>query len=214
MRTLVVGLLTSAMIVGIGLSACKPGMLASYPDRDRVGQAQKKWCAMLGKAQSPEGKWGYTKECEAVYPTSSASFLARLTTCFSKAYAELGNDMPDETTMMDECTNEVLATSEPGEAKRTALVTARCRRTARCTPISEAACFEAYEELDSSLRLILTSMYNLRAQHEIASCLDDGACDEDTYAAMGVCYDAQAKRRAWFTTMLGKTADVSLVPAN
>jgi len=214
MRTLVVGLLTSAMIVGLGLSACKPGMLASYPDRDRVSQAQKKWCAMLGKAESPEGTWGYTKECEAVYPTSSASFLSRLTTCFGKAYAELGNDVPDEATMMDECTNEVLATSDPGEAKRTALVQARCRRTARCTPIGEAACFEAYEELDPSLRLILTSMYNLRAQHEIASCLDDGACEADDYAAMNLCYDVQAKRRAWFTTMLGKTADVSIVPAN
>jgi hypothetical protein len=203
-----------AVVVMSSWMGCKPGMPSSFPDADRVVKAQKNWCAMLAKAEAPEGEWRYQRACEQAHPTSSAAFLTRLTKCFASEYEQLGDDSPDEAIMMDVCTNEVFATSDPGEAKITTLVAARCRRTAKCTPITYPECTEAFEDLDAALRLLLTDMYNLRAQYEIASCLDDGACTKDEDTAMGACYDVQTERRAWFTTMLGHDGgDVTITPS-
>jgi len=202
------GLLT-ALLGAVALVACKPG-LANYPDRSKVRAAQKKWCAAMAKHEVEEGKsWLHLADCKGAFPSASAEFLARMTSCYIKQHTEL-SEVPDMGTLVHNCSEEVLARSEPGDVSNTSLVIARCDRMKRCEQVSVADCKRGFSTLDGMQRTLLTSMYNLGAQARIASCLADADCTKDEDAARAACYQKDYEARVWLPLSLSH--DPSLAP--
>jgi hypothetical protein len=153
--------------------------------------------------------WRYRKECLASTPSGSAAYVERLADCYGKTAADYGDDAPDSAAMIESCTAEIMAGAGPGDVTRSELYLARCARMERCSQISPETCASAWERVDPAAQAMLTSMYNLRAQAEIAACLRDTDCgDEDT--AERACYAPHRDRRVWLPLSL--EADPTLAP--
>lgn len=168
----------------------------TFPDEGRVAAANEKWCAALEK-MGEQGRWSYAKECAAATPTASANFLERLSTCFARQLEELGDQAPDGHSMLQACTDEILYDTEPGDLSGNVLVRVRCERTERCEKSPADECRAAFERLEPAQRGLFVSMYNLRAQQEIARCLEETACATDEDGARGACYQAAYDKRVW-----------------
>lgn len=191
--------------------ACAPTRPASHPDAERVTAAQAKWCAMLAEADGVAlDAWRYRKECLAATPSGSAAYVERLAGCYGRALADYGDDAPDSAAIIDACTTEIMAGADPGDVTESELFQARCARLERCSEVSPTICASAWEQVDPAARAMLTSMYNLGAQAEIAACLRDTACTDDEDAAERACYRPLRDRRAWLPLSL--EADPTLAP--
>jgi hypothetical protein len=185
-------------------ACCTPARPATYPDHGKVDKAQAGWCKMLAKLDAPEGDvWRHQAECDAGSPSASAPFLAKLTSCYEEQMEGRGDDAPDSQVVIEGCTQQILGDADPGDVKGTDLYKARCARQSRCQKVSAAVCDSAWEQIDGMTRAILTSMYNLGAQAEIAACLDDGECSEDDATAQDACYQTVKDKLVWLPLSLG-----------
>ncbi len=190
------------------LGACKPAGPTSFPDEDKVVAAQKKWCAGLESVAGDN--WLHQDDCEAAYPTGSAAFVAQMAECYPEQVAGLGDDAPDSAAILSLCSDQILVAADPGKVSRTAVVTARCARMQRCEQISAEECLAAFETLNGMQRATFTSMYNLRAQAQIAQCLDELECRDDEDQARAECYREPFDARVWLPLSLA--ADPTLAP--
>ena len=110
--------------------------------------------------------------CEEAYPAASAAYLQRLSRCYGKAMRDYGDTAPDSGAIIDECSQKILMGAEVGNVSGTDLYKARCARQARCQNVSQEVCDGAWARLDGMTQSLLSSKYNLRAQAEIAACLE------------------------------------------
>lgn len=180
------------------IASCGPQRPASYPDHGKVDKAQAGWCKMLAALDAPRGDvWRHQRECEAAFPSASAPFLEKLTACYREAMEGQGDAAPDNAVVIEGCTQQILGGAEPGDVTNTELYKARCQRQSRCQQVSAEVCSSAWEQLDGMAQSILTSMYNLGAQAEIAACLDGGECAEDDAAAQDACYQSAKDKLVW-----------------
>ena len=191
--------------------ACGPSQPATYPDANSVKGAQKAWCEMMAKT---DGKalagWRYERECLAAYPAGSSVYVERLADCYGKTVEDYGDDAPDSAAIIDTCTAEIMAGADPGDVSGTELYQARCARMERCDKLDATACASAWERVDPAARALLTSMYNLRAQAEIAACLRDADCGDEA-AIEKACYGPVRDRLVWLPLSL--EADPTLAPS-
>jgi len=191
-------LLLAASVVTTGAIACGPGKPAAYPDKGKVEASQKTWCEMLADLDGDELEgWGYRTDCLGAFPAGSSVFVTKLADCYGKTKKSLGDEAPDSAAVIDSCTVEILSGAEPGNVTSTVLYQARCNRKNRCSQVTRAVCDQVWEQLDGSSRATLTSIYNLRAQAEIASCLDDTSCSDDEESAIDACYQPQRDALVW-----------------
>ena len=194
----------AAAVVLLSLSAsavvqgCKPGQPSHAADHDRVVAAQKKWCATLAGFEAEGGSWRYQAECEAAFPMGSADFVSLLSDCYRRERESFGDQAPDSGALVSICTEQVLAGADPGAVGNTALSRARCERQQRCSGVAMDQCQAVFARIDPTVQAMLTSMYNLAAQAEIAECLQDTACSEDEDRAHDACYAPLKDRRVWF----------------
>ncbi|HHH26731.1 MAG TPA: hypothetical protein ENK57_00040 [Polyangiaceae bacterium] len=183
--------------------ACKPAAPAKHPDHDKVVNAQKAWCDMLGELEG--SSWMHQKECEAAYPAASAAFLTRMTTCYGEQMKSYGDDAPDSGAVIADCTLQVLGGVDPGNVSNTVAGRARCARQQRCQAVSPEVCEGVFDRLDGPSKAMLTNVFNLKTQHELASCLADGDCadnPEADEAAVESCYREQRDRLVWLPLSL------------
>jgi hypothetical protein len=178
-----------------GGGATSPSRPSSYPDAGRVTEAHKRWCTTLGKLF--ESKWTQQQECEAAHPTGSAEFIQLMSRCYAKQVKELGEHRPDTYAVMSQCTEMVLFGTDPGDVSRTALFKARCARMERCEKLTFEQCSSGFGQLQGSQRSLLTAMYNLQAQYDIAECLSDEDCTTNEDGAHSACYKRWFDRRVW-----------------
>lgn len=196
----------------VPLVACTPSQPASYPDQDNVAAAQEKWCAMLAEIDGEKlAGWRYEKECLAAKPSGSSVYVERLAECYGRTVADYGGDAPDSASIIETCTAEIMAAANPGDVTTTDLYQARCDRMQRCSQVTPEQCANAWERVDPAAQALLTSMYNLRAQAEIASCLRDTDCTEDEDGAERACYAPHRDARAWLPLSLA--SDPTIGPA-
>src|SRR4030095_35858 len=119
--------------------------------------------------------------------------------CYRKRHEELGEQAPDSGALVSECTETVLATAEPGNASKSPVVQARCARSERCDELSVKNCIATFNRLDGMQSAVFTSLYNLRAQDEIAHCIEDAECGpEPEDACLKQAYD----KRVWLPLSL------------
>lgn len=197
-----------AVLAAVGaLAACGAGKPASFPDQDHVATAQKAWCAILGEMEvaretkhlgQVESGWRHAAACDAAYPTGSADFIARMTPCYRKHLEAGGDDALDSGAIMAQCTEEILLGADPGDTSGFDVVLARCEREERCEKVPQADCLQAFASLDGPSRTLFTSMYNLKAQGEIAACLRSERCTKDEDHARAACYAPAERKRVWF----------------
>ncbi len=188
---------TIALAALAALAACKTAP-ASYPDSAKVQSAEKKWCDALAKYETPEDQhWRHGDACAAAAPAGSAPFIAQMTACYLKVHDEHGDSAPDLGAIIATCADEVLAGAESGDVSQSEAVQARCARMEKCEKVPKAECLAAFDKLEPMQKAGLTSMYNLRAQHDIADCLDGASCSDNEDEARGKCYDAVQRRRVW-----------------
>jgi hypothetical protein len=190
------------------LLACKPAGPTSFPDQDKVVAAQKKWCA--GLASVAGDNWLHQDDCEAAYPTGSAAFVAQMAECYPEQVAGLGEDAPDSAAILSLCSDQILIGADPGDVSRTAVVTTRCARMERCEKVSREECLAAFDTLNGMQQAIFTSMYNLRAQAQIATCFDELECQDDEDEARAQCYREPSDARVWLPLSLA--ADETVAP--
>ncbi len=208
-RGLSIGCLFAALSGAAALGACKPGP-ANFPDGAKVRSAQGKWCAAMAKHEVEPGvTWLHLDDCKAAFPSASAGFLVRMTSCYIKQHTEM-SEVPDMGSLVLNCAEEVLSRSEPGDVSKTSLVGARCERMKRCEQVEVQDCKRGLAALDGARRSLLTSMYNLGAQHRIANCLADTDCGKDEDAARSACYQQEYDSRVWLPLSLSH--DPSLAP--
>ncbi|HHH11072.1 MAG TPA: hypothetical protein ENK23_03245, partial [Sorangium sp.] len=168
-------MLVPLLLLGlVGPLACRRPE-PKFPDDVGVAEARAKWCAMINKHRS-DGTATVLAECEAFYPAASAPFLNKMVGCYDKLLNEYGDDAPDSVTLIDNCTQQVLGGADPGDVSDTPAVKARCERMLRCQQVPIAACNKSFAEVDGMSRAVLSNMYNLKAQAEVAACLNDTAC--------------------------------------
>ncbi len=191
--------------------ACKPAEPTSFPDGDKVVAAQKKWCA--GLASLAGDRWLHQDDCEAAYPTGSAAFVAQMAECYPEQVAGLGEDAPDSAAILSLCSDQILVGADPGKVSHTAVVTARCARMQRCEQVSLEECRAAFESLDGMQRATFTSMYNLRAQAQIAKCFDEQECGDDEDRVRSDCYREPFDARVWLPLSLAADSTLAPVPA-
>ena len=188
------------MLVGLA-AACAQPPPAKHPDHDKVAAAQQKWCDML--AELGGERFRHAKECGAAYPGASADFLVRMTTCYGEEMKRYGDDAPDSGAVVSDCTLQILTGVDPGDVAQTVAGRARCARQERCQGISQDVCQSVFDRLDGSAKAMLTNMYNLRSQHELATCLTDGACGTDgDEAEMEKCYQDARQKLVWLPLSL------------
>lgn len=181
-------------------TSCAPSQPATHPDHDSVTSAQTTWCTMMAKLDGRElAGWRYEKECLGAYPTGSSAYVTRLAGCYGKTMTDFGEDAPDSASVIDSCTLEIMAGADPGDVTDTDLFAARCERLERCDQVSPEVCASAWDRVDPTARALLTSMYNLRAQAEIARCLRDSACGEN---GEETCYATAREARVWLPLSL------------
>jgi hypothetical protein len=192
--------------------SCTPSKPAAYPDHDKVAAEHKRWCDMLAATSGKGGPWAHQAECEAAYPTSSAAFLKRMTDCYNKQLEQYGDAAPDSGAMIADCSSEILATADPGDVSGTELYQARCERLDRCQQVSAEACAGGWQRLDGTTRAMLTSMYNLRAQAEIASCFADTDCSDEEDQVHDGCYRSALDGRVWLPLSLGHDPGITPDP--
>jgi hypothetical protein len=190
-----------AMLLSVGalaVAGCSRG--ASYPDGPKVAEAQRKWCAALGEIVAGEGKggsWASRGQCEDVFPSASAEFLARMADCIGKQARIAGAAAFDAERAVDDCTEQVLVLVDVRGASQLELVAARCARMERCQKVAPAECRSGFEGLSPIEQARLTRMYNDGALADVASCLRSSSCAEDEDAAQAACYEDAWKTRAW-----------------
>ncbi len=182
--------------------SCTPSGPAKGPDHDRVAAAQKKWCAMLAGFEGEGGSWIHLRDCEAAFPSGSADFVALLTDCYRRERESFGDNVPDSGALVSICTEQVLARADPGDVADTALARARCERQQRCSEVPADQCRAVFARLQPNVQSMLTSMYNLGAQAEIAACLADTDCSDDEDRAHDACYQSAKDQRVWFSLSL------------
>jgi predicted small lipoprotein YifL len=187
-----------AALIGLAsVAACTPRAPLTYPDADSVASAQKKWCAMMAELEGGDGPWRFQADCDAATPTGSAQFVERMTPCFKQLKQDYGDRAPDSGSMIDECTQQVLAGADPGDISQTELWRARCDRMVRCAKADASTCDGVIERLDGYTKALLTNMYNLEAQAKVAGCLAESACSDDEPSAEDACYLKVRGYRVW-----------------
>jgi hypothetical protein len=192
--------LSTLLYGSLFVTACKPPPVV-HPDRDKVVAAQKEWCDMLGELAG-EG-WMHQKDCEAAFPGASAQFLSRMSKCYGQQMKEYGDNAPDSGAIIGDCTQQVLAGVDPGDVFDTVAGRARCSRQQRCQAVSIETCQSVLDRLDGATKATLTNIYNLRAQHDLATCLAEGKCDEDNdEEAMNACYRGARDGMLWLPLAL------------
>jgi len=185
------------LFVGSFVVACKPAAPVKTADHDSVVAAQHKWCVMMAELEGSDGSWSHHADCDAAMPTGSAQYVERMVDCFRDQKRDYGDNAPDSGAIIDACTVEVLAGVDPGDVSDTGVMKARCERMIRCQQLDQQACRGINERLDGSTKALLTSMYNLQAQGEIAKCLADEPCTDDEDRAHDACYRKQRGYRVW-----------------
>jgi hypothetical protein len=193
-------LTAAALGVAIPLSsaACNGGGGASYPDRSDVTAAQAAWCQALGKLYGGAEKWDKLAECKAAYPTASAPFLRGMTKCFVARHDAAGTNVPDNSQLVADCTDEVTIAMKGGTSAGAELVDARCDRMNRCEKVAVPECKAAFEKLETSQRMLLTVRFNGAAINTIAQCLISSSCNEDEDAGRDACYKPTGEKLLWF----------------
>ncbi len=168
---------------------------SSYADHDAVVAAQAKWCATIAELYGDA--WRDGAACEAAYPAGSAPFLALMADCYVQQVSEIHEHRIGTEALRRACTDMVLESSDPGDISDNAVIRARCDRMERCQEVSRASCLGILEQLSSTQRSGLTSMYNLRAQAQVAECLDSTPCDRNEDKIHAACYDQVFAERVW-----------------
>jgi hypothetical protein len=184
-----------ALVLALVFS-CKPSQV-NYPDDGKVASSQKQWCAALARV-SGDG-WQHQNECETAHPSGSAAFLSKMAECYRKRHEEFGENAPDDGALVSDCTETVLAGAEPGNVSKSPVVKARCERSQRCDNLPVKNCFATFSSLDGMQRAVFTSLYNLRAQNEIAGCLSDSDCGQEPEDA---CLKKWYDQRVWLPLSL------------
>ncbi|MEM1031674.1 MAG: hypothetical protein AAF928_03760 [Myxococcota bacterium] len=194
-------------------SACGPTTPAQYPDGAAVASSQRTWCAMLADLDGEKlDAWGYAEPCVAATPAASSAFVAQMTKCYGDTKKGLGDDAPDTAAIIDSCQEDILVNAEPGDVSATRLYQARCSRKERCAEVSRASCDQVWEQLDGRTRSALTSMFNLSAQAEIASCLEDTACSDDEESVLEACYRPRRDALVWLPLNYAADAPPGVTP--
>ncbi|MBI4699970.1 MAG: hypothetical protein HY744_02195 [Deltaproteobacteria bacterium] len=178
-------------------AACGRGRPAVYPDHGKVEAAHRRWCALLTELYGEGGKWSHRADCEAADPAGSAEFIALMIPCFRGRYEAEQGALPDSRSMISACTEQVLVELAPADPARNALVDARCRRMKVCEEVEPAECHAGVERLPSYHQALFTTMYNERAQDDIAECLLDAPCTKDEDRARSDCYQPLQDKRLW-----------------
>lgn len=168
---------------------------SSYSDHDAVVAAQAKWCATVAKLYGD--KWSDSAACEAAYPAGSAPFLTLMGDCYVQQVAEIHEHRIGTEALRRACTDMVLESSDPGDISDNAVIGARCDRMQRCQEVSRSSCLGILEQLSNTQRSGLTAMYNLRAQAQVAACLDGTPCDRNEDKVHAACYDQVFAERVW-----------------
>jgi hypothetical protein len=189
--------------------SCGPSAAASHPDDDQVTAAQKKWCAALAAVGGDDFR--HSSECAAGRPSASAPFLAGMAECYQRRHEDLGDSAPDSGALVSDCTETVLAGAEPGDVSKSPVVQARCRRGERCEKLSYRNCVASFNQLDGMQRAVFTSLYNLRAQAEIAACIEAAECGVE---AEDPCIAEAYDRRVWLPLSLGQDRGTAPVGAD
>lgn len=177
------------------LFACK-AQPTSFPDAPKVEDAQTKWCAVMEK-HAKDDLYAYNAKCLTAAPTSSAAFLARMADCVDGHLEGLGDQAPDFGALIQNCTEEVLYSSDPGDVSNSPAIKARCQRMERCEKVEPSECLSAIGSLDGAQRSSLSAMYNLHAQAKIGDCLRESDCTKDEDSARDACFAPQRAKRVW-----------------
>jgi len=180
----------------LGHGACAPPKPASFADDDKVVAAQKKWCAGLEKHASKDS-YSYSTECEAARLTGSADFIAGMTKCYDQQLTDFGENVPDMAVLVQQCTEQVLYNTDPGDVSASPTIKARCARMNKCEKVEVSACTEAIASLSGAQRATISAMYNLDAQWDIARCLEDTDCSPDEDATRLACFKPARSKRVW-----------------
>ena len=114
---------------------------------------------------------------------------------------EFGENAPDDGALVSDCTETVLAGAEPGNVSKSPVVRARCERSERCDKLPMKNCLATFSQLDGMQRAVFTSLYNLRAQNEIAGCLSDSDCGPEPEDA---CLKKWYDQRVWLPLSLAR----------
>jgi hypothetical protein len=122
--------------------------------------------------------------------------------CYRRERESFGDQAPDSGAIVSICTEQVLARADPGAVGDTDLSRARCERQERCSGVALDECKAVFARLQPPVQAMLTSMYNLAAQAEIAECLRDSACEDDEDHAHDACYQPLRDQRVWFPLSL------------
>ncbi|MFO0589724.1 MAG: hypothetical protein U0441_19450 [Polyangiaceae bacterium] len=179
------------------VAACS-GAPAKYPDGGGVTAAQAGWCDMLAKIRKEPGEWGRLGECKAAFPTASAPYLKGMTKCFFERVQRDGDNAPDNSTIVDECSAEAVAFMTADEASGDELIEERCKRMERCEKVAIPECKAAITKLDAGTRAEITTKYNRAALHDIADCLSSASCTDDEDSARAACYKPAGEKMLWF----------------
>lgn len=193
-------LVAGALVVAaFGLDACG-GRGASYPDGDKVRNAQKAWCQALGEIAEGKGKatsWSELASCEGAYPTGSREFVASMAKCIALQASDQGVGTFDPGQTVDDCTEQVVQGFDVRAPLDPALLDARCERLERCQDVPAAECKGAFEAMAPPEQARAARMYNLGAQSSIASCLSSSSCGDDPDAKTAECYVDAFDERVW-----------------
>ena len=168
----------NVLLLVLAGTSCGPAKPTTFPDDGKVKEAQKKWCGALEAVQKEDFR--HKTECLAATPTGSSAFVAKMAECYQQRGEEFGENRPDSGAMVADCAETVMVAADPGNVSGSPVVKARCRRSLRCNEVDEATCIDTFNDLDGMQKATLTSMYNLRAQTDIAECIDALGCEDPT----------------------------------
>jgi hypothetical protein len=187
----------ATLVVSSLLGCGSPG--AGYPDRPGVEAAQASWCDGLAKIHGGPDGWEPLSKCKSAYPTGSPGFIKGMTKCYAERMESLGDQAPDTSAIVADCTDEVVVKLSFDESAARELLEARCQWTFRCAQAPVDECKAAFGKLDSALRVGKTTRFNGAAQHQIADCLNASSCSEESEdAAFEACYRSAEEKVVWF----------------
>jgi hypothetical protein len=181
--------------LGLVVASCG-GAAASFPDGAGVAAAQGEWCQAQAKLAGAAGSWEHLGACKATFPSASAAFLAGMTKCFGDRKA--AENAPDNSQIMQECTDHVTIQMRFDEAVASGVLKARCERAMRCEKVSAADCKAGIDKLENAQRVLLTNRYNQAALQGIGECLASSSCTDNEDEARNACYKPWDEKLFWF----------------
>ena len=182
----------------ISLAACGGGGGAGYPDSNDVTAAQAAWCKALGKINGAGDKWESMSACKAAYPTASAAFLRGLTKCYVARREAAGDNAPDNTQILADCTDDVTVNMPSDTSAGREALAARCVRMERCEKVAIPECTAAIDKLEAATRVLISTRFNGAALHQVAECLASASCAANEDEPREACYKPVTEKLLWF----------------